>query len=762
MSEENRKKMFINAIQPEEIRVALVEGGVLCDIDIEVSGKEQKKASIYKGFVTDIVPSLNAVFVKYSPEDKPGFLPFSEIAPEYFGQTLEDYSRVDFKEVLKKGQQVIVQIDKEERGSKGAALTTFVSLAGCYLVLMPNNPGAGGISRRIGGEERGELRGILNSLEIPEDMGVIIRTAGVGQSVKDLKWDLDAQLALWQRIKEDAQEDRKDKEGRPLPFRLHQESNVVVRSVRDHLKPDLDEIVVDEPVIYEKIVEFLQKDRREFVDKVKLYQGSIPLFNHAQIERQIESAFLRVVKLPSGGSIVFDHAEALTPIDVNSAKATKGVDIEETAFNTNLEAATEIARQLRLRDLGGLIVIDFIDMGSVRNQRLVEQRLREAMGPDRARVQVGRISRFGLLEMSRQRLRPALHETSRMLCTRCEGLGTIASAESLALSVMREVEEKILKMGSMGQLRIEVPVEIAAYLMNEKRDRLSAIERDHQIKIILLPNVQMVMPNYAVDIQGFGEEGQKTATVKTDNKARTEFRHSPVRKGPENQSSPKQTKQTLTVNTNNKPAVGLIKRLWNTLFGKAEEALPVATLPGNNPSKALQVSVAQVTPNRSKSDTRHASAQGAQKKGMRQGVSQGQKTQQHRHPHAAQRHRPTDRRLQPPKQKSEQVIDDNPLLVPVIAVDAPSIATERLEQDNNAIPLSSSDNPVTSVNQEVIVHLSAPVKSEKSGRRRSHGGRQRYHKKRRSASATTSSALPEQAAEAVIVTPVDTQHCTEE
>jgi ribonuclease E len=754
MSEQKTKKMFINAIQPEEIRVALVEGGVLCDIDIEVSGKEQKKSSIYKGFITDIVPSLNAVFVKYSTEDKPGFLPFSEIAREYFGQDLEDYNRVDFKEVLKKGQELIVQVDKEERGSKGAALTTFISLAGCYLVLMPNNPGAGGISRRIAGEERGELRGILNSLEIPEDMGVIIRTAGVGQSVKDLKWDLDAQLALWHRIKESAKEDRRDKEGRPEPFRLHQESNVVVRSVRDHLKPDIAEIVVDEPGIYEKIVEFLENDRREFVERVKLYQGSIPLFNYAQIERQIESAFLRVIKLPSGGSIVFDHAEALTPIDVNSAKATKGGDIEETAFNTNLEAATEIARQLRLRDLGGLVVIDFIDMGSVRNQRAVEQRLREAMGPDRARVQVGRISRFGLLEMSRQRLRPALHETSRILCNRCEGLGTIASPGSLALSVMREVEEKILKMSTMAQLRIEVPVEVAAYLMNEKRDRLTAIEKDHHIKIILIPNQHMLMPNYVVDARAGDEGSEKSTTAKTDNKARTEFGQAPQAKkrieaptASTKQGKPANKATTVVAGKQSTP--GLIKRLWNTLFGLSVSENSPQVSEETKPSTTLHVSTAQVTPNRPNAgDTRRTHRQGGDRRPIRH-HSQGQKPQQHAHA-SGQKSKMPDRRPLLPKHRSTGP-QEKPLLVPVAAIEQEKPAEMIENRHQTALPVGES----VAGEQEVIVHLT-PTKSEKSGRRRSHGGRQRYHKKRKPASSSSSPSPAE------VLVSTDTQPCTEE
>ncbi len=487
-----------------------------------------------------------------------------------------------------------------------------------------------------------------------------------------------------------------------------------------------------------------------------LYQGSIPLFNYAQIERQIESAFLRVIKLPSGGSIVFDHAEALTPIDVNSAKATKGGDIEETAFNTNLEAATEIARQLRLRDLGGLVVIDFIDMGSVRNQRAVEQRLREAMGPDRARVQVGRISRFGLLEMSRQRLRPALHETSRTLCNRCEGLGTIASPGSLALSVMREVEEKILKMSALSQLRIEVPVEVSAYLMNEKRDRLTAIEKEYHIKIVLIPNQHMLMPHHLVEARAGDEGGEKSGTIKTDNKARTEFAQAPQAKkrieGPTPAKSTKSThRSTSVVAGKQETTPSLIKRLWNTLFGLSVSgnSSQVSEESESKPSTTVHISTAQVTPNRTNpGDTRRTQRQGAERRPIRH-QAQGQKSQPH-HQASGKKSKMPDRHPLLPKPRLPGA-QEKPLLVPVAAIEpvGPADKIENRHPIRNELALSVGES-VAAEQQEMIVHLT-PTKSEKSGRRRSHGGRQRYHKKRKPAPSP-----------AEVLVSTDTQHCTEE
>lgn len=493
------KRMLINATQQEELRVALVDGQRLYDLDIESPGHEQKKANIYKGKITRIEPSLEAAFVDYGAE-RHGFLPLKEIAREYFPSNYSSHGRPNIKDVLREGQEVIVQVDKEERGNKGAALTTFISLAGSYLVLMPNNPRAGGISRRIEGDDRTELKEALSSLQLPDGMGLIVRTAGVGKSADALQWDLSFRLKHWEAIKKAA-------EGRPAPFLIHQESNVIVRAFRDYLRPDIGEILIDNPKVLDLAKEHIAAlGRPDFSSKIKLYSGEIPLFSHYQIESQIESAFQREVRLPSGGSIVIDTTEALTAIDINSARATRGGDIEETAFNTNLEAADEIARQLRLRDLGGLIVIDFIDMTPVRHQREVENRLRDAVRQDRARIQIGRISRFGLLEMSRQRLSPSLGESSHHVCPRCTGTGTIRDNESLALSILRLIEEEALKENTK-EVHAIVPVQVASYLLNEKRDSVSAIEkRQGGVKAIIVPNDQMQTPHYSVLRVRKGEE----------------------------------------------------------------------------------------------------------------------------------------------------------------------------------------------------------------------------------------------------------------
>jgi len=491
--------MLINATQQEELRVALVDGQRLYDLDIESPGHEQKKANIYKGKITRIEPSLEAAFVDYGAE-RHGFLPLKEIAREYFPSSYNAHGRPNIKDVLREGQEVIVQIDKEERGNKGAALTTFISLAGSYLVLMPNNPRAGGISRRIEGDDRTELKEALASLELPDGMGLIVRTAGVGKSAEALQWDLGFRLKHWEAIQKAA-------ESRPAPFLIHQESNVIVRAFRDYLRQDIGEILIDNPKVLELARQHIAAlGRPDFTSKIKLYTGEIPLFSHYQIESQIESAFQREVRLPSGGSIVIDSTEALTAIDINSARATRGGDIEETAFNTNLEAADEIARQLRLRDLGGLIVIDFIDMTPVRHQRAVENRLREAVRQDRARIQISHISRFGLLEMSRQRLSPSLGESSHHVCPRCSGTGTVRDNESLSLSILRLIEEEALKENTK-EVHAIVPVPVASYLLNEKRAAVSAIEaRLSGVRCVIVPNDQMQTPHYSVLRVRKGEE----------------------------------------------------------------------------------------------------------------------------------------------------------------------------------------------------------------------------------------------------------------
>ncbi|MFM5419069.1 ribonuclease E [Aeromonas veronii] len=483
------KRMLINATQEEELRVALVDGQQLYDLDIESPGHEQKKANIYKGKITRVEPSLEAAFVDYGAE-RHGFLPLKEIARNYFPSGYSYQGRPNIKEVVREGQEVIVQIDKEERGTKGAALTTFISLAGSYLVLMPNNPRAGGISRRIEGDERTELKEALSGLTVPEGMGLIVRTAGVGKSPEELEWDLNVLLNHWDSIHKASQE-------RAVPVLIHQESNVIVRAIRDYLRRDVGEILIDNPVIFERAKAHIELVRPDFLNRVKLYKGEVALFNHFQIESQIESAFQREVRLPSGGSIVIDPTEALTSIDINSSRATKGGDIEETALQTNLEAADEIARQLRLRDLGGLIVIDFIDMTPVRHQREVENRLREAVHQDRARIQLGRISRFGLLEMSRQRLRPSLNESSSHICPRCQGQGVIRDNESLALSILRLIEEEAMK-DNTEQVHGQVPVDVAAYLLNEKRAAIASLEQRNDVRVYIIPNQHLETPHYEV------------------------------------------------------------------------------------------------------------------------------------------------------------------------------------------------------------------------------------------------------------------------
>lgn len=493
------KRMLINATQQEELRVALVDGQRLYDLDIENSGSEQKKSNIYKGKITRIEPSLEAAFVDYGIE-KNGFLPLKEIAKKYFPKNYHSNIHLNIKNVLQEGQELIVQINKEERGNKGAALTTFVTLAGSYLVLMPNSPNIAGISRRIEGNDRTELKDLLLSLKLPKNMGLIIRTAGVGKSIKSLQWDLSLRLKHWDAI-------QKASENKSAPFLIHQENNVIFRAFRDYLRQDIGEILIDNPKILNIAREHISAlGRPDFINKIKLYTGEVPLFSYYQIESQINSAFQRKVRLPSGGSIMVDSTEALTAIDINSARSTKGLDIESTAFNTNLEAVEEISRQLRLRDLGGLIVIDFIDMTALKNQKVIENKLREIVREDRARVQIGNISKFGLLEMSRQRLSSSLGESTHHVCPRCTGTGTIRDNESLSLSILRLIEEEALKENTY-EVHAIVPIEIACYLLNEKRDAVHAIEkRQAGGKTIIVPNKNMKTPHYLVSRIRKGEK----------------------------------------------------------------------------------------------------------------------------------------------------------------------------------------------------------------------------------------------------------------
>ena len=571
------KRMLINATQPEECRVAMVDGQFLYDLDIEVAARSQRKASIYKAKITRIEPSLEAVFVEYGAE-RHGFLPFKEIAREYYaGQTTGSETPASVKDALSEGLELLVQVEKEERGRKGAALTTFPSLAGRYLVLMPNNPRAGGISRRIEGDERTALREALSALEVPVGMGLIVRTAGVGKSQEDLQRDLDYLLKLWSAIETAANE-------RSGPFLVYQESNVIIRAIRDYFGKDVSEVLIDDEKTYRQARDFIAQVMPESTGRVRRYEGRVPLFNRFQIESQIESAFSHSVRLPSGGSLVIDHTEALVSIDVNSARATKGGDIEETALNTNLEAADEVARQLRLRDVGGLIVIDFIDMTPVRNQRDVEARLREALKQDRARVQLGRISRFGLLEMSRQRLRPSLGESSLRTCPTCNGRGHVRGPESLALSILRIVEEEAMK-DATGRIVARLPLEVATFLLNEKREGVFNIETRTGVRIILVPDPSVTLPNY--EVERVREEDQRHDSVRevsyeltTGTEATSAFASestaptdepavravvSPPAPAPGRSSPPAGTSKE----------AGLFARLWKKLFGgSGEEPAP--------------------------------------------------------------------------------------------------------------------------------------------------------------------------------------------
>ncbi|RNJ93633.1 ribonuclease E [Neisseria meningitidis] len=498
------KRMLFNATQAEELRVAIVDGQNLLDLDIETLGKEQRKGNIYKGIITRIEPSLEACFVDYGT-DRHGFLPFKEVSRSYF----QDYEggRARIQDVLKEGMEVIVQVEKDERGNKGAALTTFISLAGRYLVLMPNNPRGGGVSRRIEGEERQELKAAMAQLDIPNGMSIIARTAGIGRSAEELEWDLNYLKQLWQAI-EEAGKAHHD------PYLLFMESSLLIRAIRDYFRPDIGEILVDNQEVYDQVAEFMSYVMPGNIGRLKLYEDHTPLFSRFQIEHQIESAFSRSASLPSGGAIVIDHTEALVSIDVNSARATRGADIEDTAFKTNMEAAEEVARQMRLRDLGGLVVIDFIDMENPKHQRDVENVLRDALKKDRARVQMGKLSRFGLLELSRQRLKPALGESSHVACPRCAGTGVIRGIESTALHVLRIIQEEAMK-DNTGEVHAQVPVDVATFLLNEKRAELFAMEERLDVNVVLIPNIHLENPHYEInrirtdDVEEDGEPSYK-------------------------------------------------------------------------------------------------------------------------------------------------------------------------------------------------------------------------------------------------------------
>jgi ribonuclease E len=646
--------MLINATQREELRVAIVDGQNLFDLDVEIPSREQKKSNIYKGRITRVEPSLEACFVEYGGE-RHGFLPLKEIGREYFTPGL-DPNKAGIRELLKEGREVIVQVDKEERGNKGAALTTFISLAGRYLVLMPNNPRAGGVSRRIEGEDRSNLKETMDQLKLPDEMGLIIRTAGLGRDAEELQWDLDYLLQVWKAITEATQ-------SRPAPFLVYQESKLIIRALRDYLRNDIGEILIDQEDLYEDARQFMQQVMPQNLRKLKLYKDTVPLFSRFQIEMQIENAFERTVRLPSGGAIVIDATEALTAIDINSAKATKGGDIEETAFNTNLEAAVEIARQLRIRDMGGLIVIDFIDMESTKHQREVEEKLRDALKLDRARVQIGRISRFGLLEMSRQRLRPSLGEATQNVCPRCEGHGRIRGIESLSLSILRIVEEEAMKENT-GQVLVQVPADIANFLLNEKRRAIVEIEQRQEASVIVVADDKLETPHYEVRRLRKSEvaletapsyervtpinptplptstqppaPGEQPAVTRIAPAAPAPLREEPVE--PVAAPAPKPAAAPLVVAPKQ---AGFFRRLWDSLFGAGEPApVAAASAPSGKPGRDGQRPQQQGKPqgqHRRDERQKGGKPQDGQQRGERQ--DRGQQPQKDRGPQPGQAQR---------------------------------------------------------------------------------------------------------------------------
>ena len=621
------KRMLINATQAEELRVALVDGQKLYDFDIEVPSKEQKKSNIYKGIITRVEPSLEAAFINYGAE-KHGFLPFKEISPLYRqpqeGAETEG-RRPAVKDMIREGQEIVVQIEKEERGNKGAALTTYISLAGTYLVLMPNNPKAGGISRRIEGETRSDLREVMASLDIPESMGLIVRTAGCGKNAEELQWDLNYLLQLWEAIERSSNEQK-------APFLVFQESNVIIRALRDHLRGNIDEILIDNEDSFKLVQDFLKQVMPHFLPKAKLYQDAVPLFSRYQIESQIEVAYCREVSLPSGGSLVIDHTEALTSIDINSARATKGSDIEETALNTNLEAADEIARQLRLRDLGGLFVIDFIDMLSNKNQRTVENHLRDALKIDRARIQTSRISRFGLLEMSRQRMRPSLGDSTQLPCPRCKGQGTIRNVESVALSVLRILEEEAMKKGT-EKVIAHLPIECATFLLNEKRHAIEQIEARLKVGIIILPSKHLETPAYDIERikeKESVEEKPSYLQIKAEDitipdyaqQIKPKVEKAAIKEFMHDSPAPVQTKNE---------AASLIKRFWHKLVGPSVEP-EVVTTPAPVVEKVRSADESKQSRNRSNRRGRNQGQKNLEPRPDRAPLEQDSKPEQNKEP----------------------------------------------------------------------------------------------------------------------------------
>ncbi len=556
------ERMLINATQPEELRVAIVQNNKLYDLDIEHAGPKKTKSNIYKAKVTRIEPSLGAAFVDYGAE-RQGFLPLKEVIPKYFKNSAKKKDKPTIVDALHPGQEIMVQVEKVERGAKGAALTTYISIAGCYLVLMPNNPKAGGVSRKIEGDDREDLKTFLDSLELPENAGVIIRTAGLGKNQELLAWDLEIIKNQWAAIEEAFNQ-------KPPPFLIYQDSDIIIRSIRDNLRKDIADIVIDDHETYIKAKNYIQQVRPDFINKLKLYQDTIPLFTRFNIEHQIESAYQRELTLPSGGSIVIDKSEALYAIDINSAKSTKGGDIEETALNTNLESATEIARQLKIRDIGGLIVIDFIDMSYVKNQRTVENHFREAIKSDKARIQISKISKFGLLELSRQRLRPALSESSNIVCPTCDGIGTVRNNASLALSMIRVIEENALN-SNTKQVVAQLPIEVATFILNEKRTSIAEIEKRLEVNITIIPNKYLNTPNYKIDcLQQENEQNKKASYTMVNKPAEKKQIQNEYKK----QHDIPVVKELNVLNKSKIKKKGIFRNLINLIFGSKKTSPP--------------------------------------------------------------------------------------------------------------------------------------------------------------------------------------------
>lgn len=703
-------RMLINATQPEEYRVALVDGQRLYDFVTEQPSKERTQGNIYKGKITRVERSLNALFVDCAL-GRQCFLPFKEVSSEYYINPEQPYGddRPALADIMREGQEIMVQVVKEERGTKGAALTTYISLAGCYLVLMPNNPRAGGISRRIEGDEREEMREVLSQLELPEGMGVIIRTAGVGKTFEELQWDLNILLKQWEAISSAFTTT-------VAPVLIHQESDVVVRAIRDYLRREVSELLIDNPDIHEKARAYIERIRPDFINRIKLYEDTVPLFNRFQIEKQIESAFQREVRLPSGGVIVIDHTEALVAIDINSGKATKAGDIEETAFNTNLEAADEIARQLRLRDLGGLIVIDFIDMTPARNQREVENRLREALKMDRARVQVGRISRFGLLEMSRQRLRPSLGETTNQPCPRCNGQGRVRGIESLSLSILRIIEEDATK-EKTGQIKAQLPIEVATYLLNEKRQVLGEMERRHEVNIIIIPNQHMEPPQYKVE-RIRNTELQTGSSYQMTEIPEEETISKPITSSSQSHE-PAVKNVILDMPTQSRKGNGFLKRIMTGLFGKEEEEQAAAAAAAAA-SEASSKPTHQRHPqhNRDRDGNKRRNPRHQQRNRRHQGSSGTGQNRPHAHAHKHQ-HQKSEQQQQRPA-----VIDDDTKFNRETNISPiERIADELISQTDQQISADNIGNQIETPSAE-----GGPNKPRSPHMRRGHRRRRHHHR----------------------------------